>query len=96
MHNYDEGRWYKIEEDYEAEAAQLSIASQTHGPTSGGNSLWNESDLIEYMSGVVQEALCQTTRERQLQHISQLVENVKHKLPQELYEKSLATFAETL
>ena len=95
LRDYTHGKWYKI---LPSPSEPQSSTASSSAATAVEEDLWNESDLIRYMmtSGSVQSAFGKQTPSLERKHIFQLLEDVKHKVPRELYNKCWQTFDETL
>ena len=95
LQDYTHGKWYKI---LPSSSEPQSSAASSSAATAVEEDLWNESDLIRYMMtrGSVQSALGKQTPSLEREHIFQLLEEVKHKVPRELYNKCWQMLDETL
>ena len=78
-----------------------NLATATPAASSSGfaaeDDLWDETELIKHMMAntSVKEAMLQQSSSLTREVIFSLLEDVKHKISKELYEKSWRTFNET-
>ena len=104
--HYGHGKWYKIiphsSEPQPSPQACAALgpkpAASSSGASAGGEELWNESDVIRHimMSASVRAAMDEKTRSLDRELVFQLLEEVKHKVSTELYNKAWQTFDESL